>query len=146
MSFKDQKFASRFNAMGDEAEGVFEAAASTNFQRYGLNRPPISMALLPPMVRYTPDYLMHDRLVEVQGTGRDRTCKLKIDKFQALLQWDLYFPTNLFVWDNVAKAHSEFRITEFPVELAEMGAFPEGKPYFAVEVGVLPGEWVTHDA
>lgn len=132
--------------MGDEAEGVFEATAKRGFVRYGLNRPPISMKDLPPMVRYTPDYLQGDRLVEVQGVGKDRTIKLKVDKYASLYQWNQVFPTYLFVWDNVDSTYCELPIDGFPIHLSELGSFPEGKPYFAVNVADIPFVWEQFDA
>lgn len=141
MSFKDQSFESRFTRMGDEAEGVFEEVIGKGFVRYGLNRPPINMASLPPMVRYTPDYLCHNSLVEVQGVGRDRTVKLKVDKYTALLQWSAVMPTQLFIWDNVDKTYCSIPIEDFPIGVAQLDRFPEGKPYFAVDVEDIPAAW-----
>lgn len=141
MSFKDQKFSQRFSRMGDEAEGIYEQVTDNSFVRFGLERPPINMKWLPEIVRYTPDYLEARRLVEVQGVGKDRTCKLKCDKHAALLQWNVFMPVDLFVWDNVDRAFTSFPIKDFPIELCELGAFPEGKPYFAVHVDALPNVW-----
>jgi len=143
--FRDKQFTSRFTAMGDEAEDIFERVATRGFARYGINRPPIQLRLVPEMVRYTPDYLQGDCLVEVQGVGRDRICKLKVDKHAALLQWNTIFQTDLFVWDNVDRVYAQFPIKDFPVELCALGAFPEGKPYFAVNVEALPASWSEVD-
>lgn len=132
--------------MGDEAEEVFEQTTSNGFVRYGLNRPPIKLGNVPEMVRYTPDYLQHDRLVEVQGIGADRTIKLKVDKYAALLQWNQIFPTFMFVWDSKARAYTEFPIDGFPVLLCELDRFAEGKPYFALKADALPFAWTARNA
>ena len=80
MSFKDGTWAQRFGALGDEAEQVFERVARYGWVRYGLNRPPLQMHRLPARIRYTPDYLMSNKFIEVQGLGRDQKLKLKLDK------------------------------------------------------------------
>jgi len=85
--FADQSFNKRLNNMGDLAEGVFEEWCGTNFARYGLNRPPIAMWKLPAKIRYTPDYITSDYLVEVQGFGRKQVVHMKLDKWDALLWW-----------------------------------------------------------
>lgn len=145
-AFKDKDFAHRFTAMGDEAEGIFEATTDKGFARYGLNRPPIGLGDVPEMIRYTPDYLQHDRLVEVQGIGADRTIKLKVDKYTALMQWNQIFPTWLFVWDRIERTYTEFPIDGFPILLADLAAFPEGKPYFALQAEALPFLWTPRNA
>ena len=143
MSFKDQSFGDRFKAMGDEAERAFEDAWDGGWTRYGLARPRISMAKLPPFVRYTPDYLTSGSLVEAQGLGRDQTFKLKVDKHAALLMWNHLMPTLMFVWDTTNRRYITFPITDLDLRGADVGAFPEGKAYYAVHVDHLPGEWVN---
>lgn len=127
--------------MGDEAEGVFEETSKRGFVRSGLDRPPISMSMLPPMVRYTPDYLTSAGYVEVQGVGRDQVIKLKHDKLQALLAWADIFACDLFVWDRPNTRITQFDITEFPVELCDIGEFKEGKTYLALHADDVPSEW-----
>lgn len=146
MSFKDAKWSQRFSRMGDEAEGIFEQVVDQPFVRFGLERPPIKMGQLPEFLRYTPDYLLTDRLVEVQGVGRDRLVKLKCDKHAALLQWRTFHPVDLFVWDNVDRAFTSFPITDFPINDSELHSFPEGKPYFAIHVDALPNVWTIVEA
>jgi len=135
-SFKDRSFSQRFGAMGDEAEGKFEERHEGKFVRYGLNRPPISMAMLPPMLRYTPDYLTSHGLIEVQGVGKDRKLKLKIDKALSLQQWHQTFKLTFFVWDST-KLDSIYIpwdelypvLPKMPIEM-----FPEGKPYWSIDI------------
>jgi hypothetical protein len=148
MSFKDQTFQRRFAAMGDEAEGVFEAVWGDSWVRFGLNRPAISMAKLPPMIRYTPDYLTSFELVEVQGAGKDQTFKLKVEKHAALLLWSHFLPVRIFVWDTTNKRYCSFLIDELngTLGVAALDAFPEGKAYYAVPLGELPGSWGDYEA
>jgi len=149
MSFKDQDFAKRFDAMGDEAEAAFERYAENvlrkKFVRYGLNRPPLQMATLPARVRYTPDYLMSKCFVEVQGLGRDQTFKLKRDKLGSLLWWnDLrhgdFDGVMFYVWDSHNKRECFLpllTVDDVIGQEAELAAFPEGKSYFAVPADAI---------
>jgi len=101
-TFHKQSFAGRFGAMGDEAEGAYEAVAQANgwkYVRYGLNRPPIHVASLPPVIRYTPDFLEAGRLVEVQGGGFDRLIKIKVDKLNAMTWWAKTHPLSWFFYN-----------------------------------------------
>lgn len=134
--FHQQSFASRFGAMGDEAEGVFEQLNEGKFVRYGLNRPPLNMAMLPPFIRYTPDYLTSHGLVEVQGVGKDRKLKLKIDKAIALQKWHESFRLLFFIWDSSIKQSCYVDWPDLWTVLPEMPImkFPEGKPYWEIDV------------
>lgn len=137
MSFKDRSFDERVatGGMGDEAEGVFERVYGRGFARYGLNRPPIQMHKLPARLRYTPDYITSNYLIEVQGFGRDQTFKLKIDKWQALHYWNSLHPVALFVWDTTNKRWClvELKQIDLLVEaVGEIRHFPEGKAYMAI--------------
>lgn len=139
--FRDQSFAARFGAMGDEAEGMFEATYPEGFVRFGLNRPPIRLADVPPFVRYTPDYLTSKGLVEVQGFGRDQTFKLKDDKLAALLKWQEKFRVDVWVWDSHKRRYGWLRLNQLLVAVqdhARQKAFVEGKPYWALAAGKLP--------
>ena len=137
MSFKDRSFEERVAAggMGDEAEGVFERVFTKGFARYGLNRPPIQMAKVPARLRYTPDYITTNRLVEVQGFGRDQVFKLKIDKWQALHWWNGVHPVDLFVWDTTNRRWGFITLKDVDLLIEEAGEirhFPEGKSYMAI--------------
>lgn len=144
--FRDQSFNSRFGAMGDEAEGKFEELYDGKYVRYGLNRPPVSMAMLTPKIRYTPDYLTSHGLVEVQGVGNDRKLKLKIEKALALQQWHTDMPLRFFIWDSKLKRHA---MLEWPSLWSTLPAmptafFPEGKAYWEINVDTYV--WETIDA
>lgn len=137
MTFKDKSFDERVAAggMGDEAEGVFERVFSKGWARYGLNRPPIQMSKIPARLRYTPDYITTNKLVEVQGFGRDQLFKLKIDKWQALHFWNSVHPVDLFVWDTTNKRWCMiglFSIDKLVEQCGEIKHFPEGKAYMAI--------------
>tara|TARA_R100000808_G_C2152639_1_gene162196 strand:+ start:586 stop:1032 length:447 start_codon:yes stop_codon:yes gene_type:complete len=136
--FADQSFDKRFNDMGDLAEGVFEEWSPVNFVRFGLNRPPLAMWKLPPRIRYTPDYLTSDYLVEVQGFGRKQIVHMKLDKWQALLWWDRnVMPVHLFLHDSHHDRQLMFPIKKLRplVDKAEVRTFPEGNEYYAINAG-----------
>ena len=148
-TFSSQSFSKRFSKMGDEAEGIFEAVYPQGWARYGLNRPPIQLKNVPPKIRYTPDYITGKGLVEVQGFGRDQTFKLKIDKWQALIDWHNDFRVDLFVWDTTNKRYGYVRLHDLGVALDEHGwddAFDNGaNPYVAIKADQIPvDEWVEY--
>jgi len=137
VSFKDKAFDDRLAAggMGDEAEGVFERVFPKGWARYGLNRPPIQMAKVPARLRYTPDYITTNSLVEVQGFGKDQTFKLKIDKWQSLHWWNSVHPVDLFVWDTTNKRWCILSLSTIDTLVEQCGEirhFPEGKAYMAI--------------
>lgn len=141
MTFKDQTWENRFQAMGDEAEGHFERYATESqglgFVRFGLDRPPLKMSSLPTRLRYTPDYLMSNRFVEVQGFGRDQTFKIKLEKLNCLHWWNDLHPVFVYVWDSTNERECMIPLLHL-VTLIDQGhaildAFPEGKAYYAID-------------
>lgn len=101
-TFSERTWEKREKTLGDPAESAFEEWAENTwcpFARYGLNRPPIDMRLVPPKIRYTPDYITNLGLVEVQGCGRDGLFKFKHEKLIALQQWDTEMPVSLWLYD-----------------------------------------------
>lgn len=147
--FRNQSFAGRFAAMGDEAEGVFEAVYPEGFVRFGINRPPINLANVPAKIRYTPDFLTGRGLVEVQGFGKDQILKLKHDKLNALWAWHEDFRVDLFVWDSTNKEYGWVRLPELDDAItahAVEAMFPENKPYWALHSMDIPViEWLAHE-
>lgn len=139
MSFHKGDFAVRYTQMGDEAEAQFEATYENGWVRFGLNRPNISLGMIPSMLRHTPDYLTSHGFVEAVGVGRDRKLKLKIEKALALQQWHTIFPLRLFVWDSKLKQSRMIEWTELWPALPTLpiGFFPEGKAYWAVDVDLM---------
>jgi hypothetical protein len=125
--------------MGDEAEGHFEEYAEgvlgQKWIRFGLERPPLHMASLPTRLRYTPDYLMSKRFVEVQGFGRDQTAKFKLEKLNAAHWWNDLHPLYIYVWDSHKKREHMFHLFELDRLInearTELGHFHEKKAYFA---------------
>ena len=115
-NFYQQPFAVRLGKMGDEAETVFsEVAPLGKVERYGLRRPDISMRYLSAFLRYTPDCITSQgALVEVVGLGSDDVLKFKIEKLEALAQWNRSQAVHLFVWHSkrrewMLSTYSSFR-------------------------------------
>lgn len=134
--------------MGDEAESVFEYVWPKGYARYGLDRPPIHVHKLPPFIRYTPDYITSDVLVEVQGFGKDRKVKVKHDKLEALIQWDQIYPTVMFLWNSADKLWGTVDLPELYVRLKKKGAvdaFDGGRnPYRWMPYEALGIDWTPH--
>lgn len=141
MSFSDQPFHRRIQTMGDIAERKFEDVSEVNFVRYGLNRPPLNMASLPPEIRHTPDYLTSKNLVEVQGLGKDQMLKMKLDKMKALGSWNKMHAVQLFVYDSTNDRHAliEHNDLQKLCRKATIESFPEGKQYYAIPAALV---WV----
>lgn len=143
MSFKDRDFAYRLVAMGDQSEQAFERWCvdhDTNFIRWGLDRPPLNLRMLPTRLRYSPDYLTSSRFVECQGFGQDQVFKLKVEKHGALHWWSDLHPVDFWVLDIHFHRACILTLTSFDTllgEATELRAFPEGKPYFAVDGDAL---------
>ena len=138
MSFKDRSFLQRMNAMGDQSEGAFEQwceDTDTKYIRWGLDRPPLSLRLLPTRIRYSPDYLTSHNFVECQGFGTDQTFKLKVEKHGALHWWADLHPVDFWILDSHKQRACLLSLADFDQHLAmgtELRSFPEGKAYFAV--------------
>lgn len=131
-SFRDRTFDERFKQMGDAAEGAFEEwATSTNlkYERFGFERPDFNMARLSPFMRYAPDFVTATNLVEVQGCGRDGTFKFKVEKIDALEEWNTHHPVELFLFDQAQKRN-------FLIDLSAVVTLTEGP---AVTTGMFDG-------
>jgi hypothetical protein len=139
MSFADKPFSMRIQTMGDIAERRFEEESAVKWVRYGLCRPPINMSALPIQLRYTPDYLTAQGLVEVQGLGRDQILKVKHEKLEALRWWEKVHPVYLFVYDSHKDRSSMLSLSEVrkKCKLSETDEFPEGKSYYAIKSSLL---------
>lgn len=129
--------------MGDEAEGVFEAVYPKGYVRYGLKRPPIQVGALPLKLRYTPDFVTSTGLIEVQGFGKDKTLRLKLEKYRALCQWSADWHVDLFLWDKTKKRWAIIALEDLEAALAgaEVDLYPEGKAYWKIKVDTLDCEW-----
>lgn len=149
LAYHQQDFSQRYGRLGDESEAKFVEVTPFKVERYGLERPSINMAKLPPFIRYTPDYLQHNRLVECMGIGRDGVLKLKVEKLFALNQWDLVHPVDLFVWDSAAKRWTQQPLHEVQkacMAHAEVKQFPEGKPAWFLDTRRLVWDWTPYAA
>ena len=138
MSFADKPFGVRIQTMGDIAERKFEEESAVKWVRYGLC-PPINMAMLPPQLRYTPDYLTSQGLIEVQGLGQDQILKVKHDKLEALRWWSRVHPVFMFIYDSHKDRYSMLSLKDLTkrCKLSETKEFPEGKPYFAIKSSLI---------
>jgi hypothetical protein len=142
--WREQPWHVRQYTLGDTAEKKYEDihdSLGIKYYRYGLSRPPFKVISLPRFLRYTPDYLQADRLIEVQGIGRDGILKIKSDKYSALMAWnDMVLPVEMWVWDSHRAKYATKPLREIP--LTEMGVFNDGKPYYAIARGLL-GPWTA---
>jgi hypothetical protein len=130
--------------MGDQAETAFEDVMVTTkrgYVRWGLNRPPLKVGMLPKRIRYAPDYLTTKSFVEVQGFGNDQLLKLKVEKLDCMAWWNTVHPVELFVWDSKNERYwfvSCERLAELrDNRLVTLDWFPEGKAFFAYKAEVL---------
>lgn len=149
MTFHKQPFSQRFGQLGDEAEGIFEAVHPKGFARFGINRPPIQLGNVPKRIRYAPDYLTSDGLIEVKGCGRDQLLKIKLENWNCLMFWHQVFQTQLFVWDTTNKRYTyvELSVLEDLFNQPESGIsfkhFDDPKGYFAIPLAAFPDDWAT---
>ena len=143
MSYKDQNWNNRLaGGLGDEAEAKFTEWADEiglGYARYGIDLPPIQVHRLDAFIRYTPDYLMSGKLVEVQGFGRDQKFKLKQDKLMTLLEWDTYHPVFLFAWDRTNERRFMVPIGELHRMSSQVptGFFDGNKLYYEFSADLL---------
>ncbi len=145
MSFKDQSWATRYAGLGDIAESKFESVYKTGFTRFGLDRPPYKLSVIPARLRGRPDYETASFFVEVVGFGKDQLLKIRIEKMQVMSFWHhQVFPVEFFIYDSFNDRYV-FRGLRQLDELVnkgkvQLGQFPEGKAYFAFSAKDLFGE------
>jgi len=142
--FHELSWGSRYARMGDEAEAKFDQLFP-NSAPFGLNRPNVYVPDLPAFIRFMPDRLMHDRLVECKGVGKDQLLKLKVDALDVLMEWGDHLMVQVFVWDSFNKRWSLTPIDyiEGPADLCEIKKFPEGTPYYPIPLDAISTSW--HD-
>lgn len=101
IAFHQRPFAHRFGEMGDRAEGAF-IEQYPNAHRLGLNRTTLNTRKMSARLRYTPDFLLEDGAYEVMGFASrgNNAIKLKLEKLDALREWDMIIPTFLWVRDS----------------------------------------------
>jgi len=149
-TFKDQDFGKRFAQMGDLAEGKciqWLQENNTGFVRYGLDRPPLRMDMLPARIRHTPDILTSRGLIEVKGFGRDQVAKLKLEDMNCLSWWNDCHPVSIFFYDScndrsICVGFTDVRDKMVADQRVKLGVFPDAnpKPYFAIPAAVIWGE------
>jgi hypothetical protein len=102
MTFKDQNWEERVEILGDPSEKAFQEYAGRrqlSVVKYGLDRPPVDLRRTPAFVRYTPDFLTDEGLIEVQGCGKDQLFKIKHAKLRALMQWNRQSTIRMWLWN-----------------------------------------------
>lgn len=147
--FRNRNFDDRLKkgGMGDLAEGVFEQVYPKAWDRMGFNRPKTPMQGMAPFIRYTPDYMTYHGPVEVQGFGNDQTAKIKVDKLQALREWDSIQETRLFLFDSKNNRWAMLTIEQVldlvEDDLVVIDSFPEGKQFYAIPASLVDG-WTDY--
>ena len=145
MSFKDQNWEERIETLGDPAENAFRKYAAQGgiaCVKYGLDRPPLDLSRTPSYIRYTPDFLTNNGLVEVQGCGRDQCFKFKHDKLRALLQWQRHHHVDMWLWNEPLDDWRQIPLTRIATMCRDSskwtntfrvdGAFDGSKPFSSV--------------
>lgn len=152
-TFAERNWTERETVLGDPAETAFvNWCKNTGLAvvRYGLSRPPISLVNVPPFIRYTPDFMSGDNLIEVQGCGQDQTFKFKHDKLWAAVQWDEWMEVCFWLWNqpqnigHMIKLRDLFTYVTDPVTLGFKmdGMFDGHKPYSTVSwLQLTGGRW-----
>lgn len=139
--FHKQSFTKRFATMGDPAEAVFDLVHPRH-HKLGLNRPNFNMLNMPVTMRQMPDRMLRDRIVECMGVGRDRLLKLKVDKEQALVVWEIIGPVWLFVYDSHKGVYYEAPLADWVRQFNAYGSDDmfenDGKRYTALHVKHFP--------
>lgn len=132
--------------MGDEAEQKFEEVHDeSTWVRFGFNRPPFRMTNLSSFIRHTPDYVTKQgALVECMGMGRDGVLKLKLEKYEALMEWNRKQPVVLFVWNSAEGIYLTVYWDELKLLVsrarrdAGVRAFNDGNEYYPISF-----DWMT---
>jgi len=144
-SFKDQNWEERVEVLGDPGENAFREYAGRRglgVVKYGLDRPPVDLGRTADFVRYTPDFLTDEGLVEVQGCGRDQLFKFKHAKLRALLSWQRHQHVNVWLWNQPLDDWRQVPVTQVAAMcrvkiggcqvFREDGVFDGNKPYASV--------------
>jgi len=132
--------------MGDEAEQVLDEIYPKGLAPFGLSRPPIRVGDLPLKIRYMPDRLSSDELIEAMGVGRDGLLKLKLEKWLGMSMWAMEMPLRLFIWHSTKKRYgfiTHFSLTQFIAQGVNQGRFNEGKAYYEIPIDELEITWTA---
>lgn len=114
MAFNQMNFRQRIHTLGDPAEQVFELKKPLGKAIvFGWRRPNISMANMPEILRYMPDfYVDGGLLVEALGLGQDGILKgVKVKKWAALKHWNRFAhlwggQIKFFIWNASTKEYT----------------------------------------
>jgi hypothetical protein len=143
-AFRDQSWRRRYEKMGDQAEQAFREWADERgiaYEEYGLRRPKVKVEKLPARIRYQPDFLCDDYLVECIGCGKDKTAKLAIYKWNCLQYWNTIHPVYLFIWHSTKKQGYFVALSDINALIdskdVTLDSFPEGKAYFGIGIDDL---------
>lgn len=143
VEFHERPFAARYAAMGDRAESAFEAL-HPKAHRLGLNRPALNMSKMTAEMRYTPDYMTEDGAFEIMGFSSrgNAALKLKCEKLDALLAWNLLMPVSLWVFDSARNRCWSAPVRQWADAChvhAERLFFPDNlRPYWNLPMGKFP--------
>ena len=140
-AFHEQTFTKRFAQMGDASEAAFDTLYPKH-HKLGLNRPPFFMGGMNATMRYTPDRMRRDAIIECMGCGRDGILKLKVDKLSALIAWKAIGPVNLFVFHSTTGACYEASIDDWEQAVLDHGTLEtferDDKKYWALNINDFP--------
>lgn len=146
-AYNEAPFHVRFGMMGDISEKVFEKVFPQH-HRLGLNRPNLHTQSLPYIMRFTPDYLTIDGMVEVMGIGRDKTLKFKIEKMNNLVRWSTLCPVFLFIYDSSRKKYWYGPLDDWYTActaFGELDHFPDNnQPYLRLHSDNFPFEGIKY--
>ena len=135
-------------AYPNEAEATFDRL-HPNSAPWGLDHPPINVGMIPGMVRYAPDRIMSDRMVECKGVGKDAILKIKLEQLYALAWWANVMDVYVFIWDSYRKRHATIKVGDLIKACEKNGVltqFPDNsKPAWFMSLQFLPVDW-TDDA
>ena len=150
MGYKEQGFAQRSSAMGDQAESAFEAMMTetqSTYEVFGWRRPSTGMSKMSVMLRFMPDfYTGKGWLVEVMGCGTDGVLKgMKVPKWSAMIQWSSVQRVGFWLWNSNLEQGVWLDVGQM-AELVTRSLQERGVQKFEVdgnEYYELPWEWLT---
>lgn len=147
-SFHERPFAARYAQMGDRAETAFSSLHPTA-HRLGLNRTSLNTSKMSAHMRYTPDFLTELGAWEVMGFSSrgNGVLKLKCEKLDALLAWNLLMPTHLWVYDSARNRCWAAPVNQWASACYSNGErlfFPDNlRPYWNLPMKDFPSAPVT---
>lgn len=142
MGFKDKPFQERWKQMGDQAEKAYLRTyngAHHKHDKFGWDRTDLDTSRMSPKLRYMPDFMTVSTggaawLTECVGFGKDQLLKFKVEKLEALQEWDKDCRTFVFIYDSSRDYHAMTRVDALQYRAAgcPIKRFPEGKEYYEI--------------